>query len=200
MKIIKIDKSISTVDDICVLSKRMRGIKKIESTQPINKTLFDFSQLLSNQGIKWALCGGLSLGLYTRPRGTDDIDIIIENESDIDNVVRITKSIFKKTRDHALVHRQLGVEVELLTSNFINISNHIIQMAINTAQVVSLNTATLPVVSREGLVALKLNRSNTQDIADIESLLKNNDVDVSKYNLPTKQIKILDNIRKRILQ
>jgi len=42
-------------------------------------------------------CCGLAVGYHARPRGTDDIDIIINNEDDLEKIVSITSSLFKRT-------------------------------------------------------------------------------------------------------
>ena len=197
MKILKIDKAISVVDDVLLLSQRMHGLSKIASN-PIHKTLVDLAKLLGNN-IGWALCGGLSVGIYARPRGTDDVDILIESDIAIDNVVRLTQSVFRHNRFHALVHKQTGVEVDLVTPEFVKVDPSIVSTAIRTAIIVTLGGVNVLTVTQEGLVALKLGRGITQDIADVESVLKrHNNLDLSQYVLGKKEKKLLEEIKKRI--
>ena len=53
-------------------------------------------------------------------------------------------------------------------------------------------------VSREGLVALKLSRGKYIDLADIESIVTKGMVDVSSYPLTEKQREILKKIENNL--
>ena len=198
MKILKIDKAIAVADEVYMLSQRMHGFNKFASNQPLHKTLFDLSGLLQNK-IKWALCGGLAIGAYANPRGTQDIDIVLENDAIIDTVVKLTQSLFRHHRFHALVHKQTGVEVDLVTPEFIKVDLSIVLKAIDTASIINLGGSNVPIVTKSGLVALKLGRASAYDIGDIESIIKNNnDIYLSQYKLGEKENKLFEEIKKRI--
>jgi hypothetical protein len=198
MKILKIDKAIAVVDEVYMLSQKMHGFYQFASNQPLHKTLFDLSELLQNK-IKWALCGGLAIGAYTNPRGTEDVDIILENDAIIDTVVQLTQSLFRHNRFHALVHKQTGVEVDLVTPEFIKVDLSIVLKAIATASIINLGGIKVPIVTKAGLVALKLGRASAYDIGDIESIIKNNnDIDLSQYSLGEKEKKLFEDIKKKV--
>jgi len=198
MKILKIDKAISIADDVCMLSQRMRGLNKLASNQPLHQTLKDLAVLLNNY-TKWALCGALAVGVRAKPRGTQDVDIVLENDGVIDIVVRLSQSLFKHSRIHALTHKRIGVEVDLVTPEFIKVDPSIVSTAINTATIVNLGGVSVPTVTKEGLVALKLGRGSSYDIGDIEAIIKNNpNIDLSQYVLGEKEKKLFEEIKKRV--
>lgn len=190
MKTLKLNKVLSTVDDVCSLTKTGSG--------SISASIEDLARLLSNK-VKWCLCGGLAVGVHARPRGTDDIDILLETDDILNYIYNITSTRFRKTTDHIVTHRQYGVSVDLVTPSFVKVDPAIIHMAIETATSFLVNKVSIPVVTREGLVALKLNRGKYIDLADIESILKNGGkVDVSAYPLTGKQLQILKTIEDSI--
>ena len=198
MKILKIDKVISVADEVLLLSQGMRGLNKFSSNQPLRQTLKDLATLL-NGSVKWTLCGGLAVGVRARPRGTDDVDILIENDATINKVAILSQSLFKHNRLHALVHKKIGVEVDLVTPEFIKVDSSIVLTAIDTATIANLGGVSVPTITTDGLIALKLGRSSTQDIADIESVVKNNkNIDLSQYNLGEKENKLFEDIKKRV--
>jgi len=198
MKFIEIDEVIGVADEIGLLSNKMRCLNKIGS-HPLHATLLQLSLLLNNK-IKWALCGGLAVGLHAKPRGTQDVDILLESDAAIDEVVKLTQSSFRHTRAHALVHKQIGTEVDLVTPEFIKVDSPIISAVINAALVVSFDSTTIPVVNSDGLVALKLGRGSLQDVADIEAIIKNNNIDLSQYNLGTKEKNLFEDIKKKVTE
>ena len=198
MKIIQIDKSIGIADDVLLLSQRMRGLNKLASNQPLHETLKDLAVLL-NGHVKWALCGGLAVGVRAKPRGTEDVDIVIENDLTINTVVKLSQSIFKHNRAHALVHKKLGVEVDLVTPEFIKVDTSIVLTAIDTATIANLGGISVPTITQEGLIALKLGRGSTQDIADVESVIRTGEnIDLSQYKLGEKEKKFFEEIKNRV--
>ena len=130
-------------------------------------------------GIDYALCGGLALAIYARPRATLDIDILIEVEAlsqaedaasalgftlhaapmEFQNgkvkIVRLTK-VYKDTGE-ALV-------LDLL------IVTPAIRNAWESRRAVDWEEGPLKVVSPEGLIFLKSLRRSGQDNDDIEYL------------------------------
>lgn len=198
MKILKIDKAINVADDVLFLSQRMRGVNKFASSHPLYQALKDLAILL-NGHVKWALCGGLAVGVRAKPRGTQDVDIVIANDGAIDDVVKLVQFMFRHNRLHALTHKKLGVEVDLVTPEFIKVDSSIVATAIDTATITNLGGVNVPTVTTNGLIALKLGRGSTQDIADVESVIKNNhDLDLSQYNLNEKEKKLFEEIKNRV--
>jgi hypothetical protein len=185
----KITKILATVDDIRLLTKKGSGY-------PISTTIEDLAKILSNK-VKWCLCGGLAVGVHARPRGTDDVDILLMDDSVLLYVYSITSSHFKKLSDHMIIHKKNGVEVDLVTPEYINVNSQIVHKAIETSKVSTIGNVSIPVVTREGLVALKLCRGKYIDLADIESIVKNGQVNVSDYQLTKEQISKLNEIQNK---
>lgn len=159
----------------------LRNFWKTASNSYLSLAISDFVKLVDNR-IEYALCGGLVVGLYGRARGTDDIDILIKNESDIEIIIGLVGNIFKRHRKHAIIHIRTGVEIELLTSDFINVDSSIVNVAIDNAVIKSVGNINIPVITKEFLVILKLQRANEYDIGDIKNILRNNTIDLSKFN------------------
>jgi len=193
----KLTKILNIIDDVIVLSKSMLSEESIE--KPIQQTLIDLASLLQNS-IPWALCGGIAVGVRAKPRGTEDIDILLKSDSEIDSIVSLTKSLFKHSRLHALTHKKYGVEVDLVTPEFVKVKDSIVLKVLETSDIFNLTNTKIPTVSAAGLIALKLGRASAQDIADIESIIKKHDnIDLTEYDLSPEQIKILLSIRTSVL-
>lgn len=185
-----LSKILSKVDDIRLLTT----LTKTASGLPISDTIQDLSKLLSNK-VEWALCGGLAVGVHSRPRGTDDVDILLTGDSVLTYLYNLTSISFKKSTDHIIIHRQTSVSVDLVTPEYINVSSEIVHKAIQTAKSHVVGKVSIPVVNRDGLVALKLSRGKYIDLADIESIIRTNGkIDVSTYPLNDKQLETLKRI------
>lgn len=192
MNISKLQKTLKVADDVRNLWKQAGGM-------PLSQAISDLANSMNGSIIKWALCGGLAVGVHARPRGTDDIDVIISGEDGIYPFMIRTVNSFKKTRDHAIIHKSTGVEVEVLTPEFLKINPAIIQSAINKSNLVSIGSVSIPVVNRDGLVALKLCRGSYQDMADIESIIRmDGEVDLSDYPLENKSLELMETIKNKI--
>jgi len=184
-----------TLEDTLRIAGVVTGLYKIGSANgsELSTALEDFAA--ETIDVNWALIGGLAVGFHSRPRGTQDVDILLKSGGDIDKLVHMLKS-FKRHRSHAFEHKKTGVEVEVLTPEFLNIDSSIVSKAIETSEKHNLKGSQVPVVSKAGLVALKLQRGKRQDLADIESVLsKDRSIDCSEYNLTEEQKKTLEEIR-----
>lgn len=152
---------------------RLRDLIKMNGPNDGTRTLFesvlpneilvalrDWSQKVSEP----VLIGGIALSYYTKPRATDDLDYLFLSDERIPP--KVTK--FKRVRDHAFHHEKTHVEIEVLTPSFLGISEDLVKQVYATAKV----SDKVLVASPEGLVALKLQRGELQDYADIVALLK----------------------------
>ena len=108
--------------------------------------------LLSANGISYALCGGLAVGVYGFVRATVDIDLLINAEDE--------------ERVYAAVERLGYVMLDLL------LVTPAYQHVWDTRRQLQWNGRELWVVSPQGLIALKKSRSSPIDLADIEKLEK----------------------------
>lgn len=180
MKLDGLHEAVRAADEVRSLTEGSSNVLRV--------ALSDLASCLKGS-IKWALMGGLAVGFRARPRGTQDIDVYLIGESDIDQIVALTRGKFKRHRPHALQHLSSGVEVELLTPEFLGHDPSLVSKVISTATVEDLGGVEVPVVSRGGLVAAKLNRLSRQDAADIEAIVKaGGPVDLSEYPIDQKKL------------
>ena len=132
---------------------------------------------LDDERIDYALCGALALAVHGAPRATKDIDIIARPE-DAERLRAVVRSIgftfealpmeftgsgITVQRFTKLVEgRPLMLDVLWLTAK--------LQSVWDDRQRVAWNEGTLSVVSRDGLITLKLTAGRAQDLVDIQSL------------------------------
>ena len=114
-------------------------------------------------GKNCVLIGGLALSFYTKPRYTQDVDVLFLHDTDIPK----EKVGFKRTRPHSFLELETHVEVETLSSSYLSLPSGLAAKVFSTA----ISHGEWLVASREALIALKLQRASRQDLADIEKIL-----------------------------
>jgi len=168
----------------------------------VRRAFFDFLRLIDDEN--FVLIGGLALGCWGVSRETDDIDIAILSENDINDVAQKTKSKFKRTRAHALEHKTIGVEIEFITSTHIKVSIDLIKKTIQHAKIEDINGRRFKIARPKYLIALKLGRAmdkndlikGYRDKSDILGLTDNYGRFDLKGLVPTEQIKFYENLIK----
>ena len=143
---------------------------------------YEFRRLiaaLNEHKIDYALCGGLAMAVYDRPRATVDIDILILSES-LDLVIPIARTLGYDIRGLDMTFSNGAIEIRRV-SKIHQTSGHVLSLdlLIVTAATQKVwdsrveadwEDGTLSVVSSEGLIALKKFRNSPQDLADIVAL------------------------------
>ena len=134
---------------------------------------------LDNQGVRYALVGGVAMAFYTEPRFTRDIDLLVEVE-DFDKV----KSILEKDgflesaspwtfRNVAIeLHRFLKVtneEDEMLIDILVAKDEEVRKVIQNAVEAES-EEGRVMLANKKDLIWLKRRRDSKQDQADIEKL------------------------------
>jgi hypothetical protein len=107
-----------------------------------------------------------------------DVDVLFLTDDSIPKEV----SGFKRTRPSAFQHNKTHVEIELVTSLLIGISQELTQKVFDTAMI----SDNVKIASPSALVALKLHRFNRQDQADIEELMNHYNIDLQDWPLSEK--------------
>ena len=138
-----------------------RTLEQSTLVPELAKTLKDWAK--GTEGTKPVIIGGLALSFHSKPRYTQDIDLLFLQPSDVPDAV----PGFKKTRGHAFEHRETGVEIEVLDPQFINVSKHVVEHVYETAKEDPMG---FKIPTREALIVLKLHRFKKQDEADIHAL------------------------------
>ena len=134
---------------------------------------------LDERQVDYALCGGIAMAVYDHPRATVDIDLLIVSESldgvmelarDLDYTIRGLDKTFAKgaieirrvSKTDKATGRVLSLDLLLVTPE--------IRPVWESRVEADWEGGKLSVVSREGLISLKLMRSSPQDLADIQAL------------------------------
>jgi len=115
------------------------------------------SEALTNLGVPHALVGGLAVGLHGHPRATKDVDFIVGVEA-----FATTKPLLTFREELAGVVRW-GV-VDLIAA--------LPEDPPLAAELEAGRPGTVPVVGIEVLVLMKMRASRSQDLADVEALVR----------------------------
>lgn len=122
---------------------------------------------LNERQIDYALCGGLAMAIYDRPRATVDIDLLIDASS-LDELLKLAAKLDYTIR--GLDMRFAKGAVEIRRSLDLLLVTPELRPVWESRVTANWEGGTLSVVSREGLISLKRKRGSAQDIADIEVL------------------------------
>ncbi|MDP2344177.1 MAG: hypothetical protein Q8O67_24680 [Deltaproteobacteria bacterium] len=114
-------------------------------------------------GIRHALCGGLAVGAYARPRATRDIDFLVGEEAYVHHGLLVTMHPAFPTRAG-----DVQVDAVPLLPNLVSLE------PLLTSSEKSLG---VPVISALGLVAMKLVAGRMKDRGDVVALVESGAVD-----------------------
>ena len=150
------------------------------------KELKNLSAKLDQVGIDYALCGGLALAVYARPRATLDIDIMVDSGSLSKTKQAVEELGFAFSAVPMEFHGG-AVQMHRLTKIDKDSGEHLIldllivtpetQKAWDSRLTVEWEGGPLKVVSPQGLILLKSLRKSGQDKDDIEYLRSITDED-----------------------
>ena len=144
------------------------------------------TQKLDQAGIDYALCGGLAIAIYAKPRATLDIDIMVQPDyfSETKKVAKelgyTMTSAMMEFNDGAVKLQRLS-KVDKSSGEYFILDLLIVTPEIKKAwddrKTIEWEGNTLKVISPEALILLKSLRNSGQDKEDIEYLrsLKNED-------------------------
>jgi hypothetical protein len=134
---------------------------------------------LDKHEIDYALCGGIAMAIYDRPRATVDIDLLIVADS-LDKVIEVAKALAYTIRgldmtfanDTIEIRRVSKIDPEtgfVLSLDMLLVTPRIQQIWDSRVQA-NWEGGKLSVVSQDGLIALKRLSGRPQDLADISAL------------------------------
>jgi len=150
------------------------------------KELKRLTQNLDKAGIDYALCGGLAIAIYARPRATLDIDIIVQPDyfSETKKVAQelgyTMSSAMMEFNDGAVKLQRLS-KLDKATGEYYVLDLLLVtpetKRAWDDRTTIEWEGYPLKVVSPQGLILLKSLRNSGQDKDDIEYLrsLENED-------------------------
>jgi hypothetical protein len=127
--------------------------------------------------VEYALCGALALAVHGAPRATKDIDVIARRE-DAERIRAIAKQTGFVFEALPMEFSGSGIEVQRFTKLVegrplmldVLWVNPKLQAVWDDRQRVAWSEGMLSVVSRDGLITLKLTAGRAQDLVDIQSL------------------------------
>ncbi len=137
-------------------------------------------QALEAAGIPYALCGGLALMVYQRPRATVHIDLILPSEVTETCITAVTPLGFR-AHPRPIRFDASGIEIvrfykvdpggpDVLTLDCLLTTHPTITEAWRNRVRVPFEDGAVWVVSVEGLIALKRLRGSPMDLLDIQAL------------------------------
>ena len=131
---------------------------------------------LEGGGVDYALCGGVALAIHGAPRATQDIDLLLRPE-DIDSLRAVARRCgftlesfpmdFASGLTIQRFTKLIGDQPLMLDVLFVAGP---LEKVWADRQVAELEGGQVRVVSREGLIALKLAAGRPQDVADVKRL------------------------------
>lgn len=147
----------------------------------------------------YVLIGGYALKYYLKPRYTEDIDLIFLSFDEIPEKV----NKFRRNRSHSFEHIKYGVEIELLTPEYINVDKTVFEEIFKNSKM----SDGINIASPESLIALKLYRFNESDKNDIINLYKycvenQIEIDLTPYGISDDRLeefeKLVSNLNENI--
>ena len=136
--------------------------------------------------LEYALCGGLALAVYARPRATLDIDIMVDPSS-FPKIMAAAEELGYRAKGEPLefhdsdvrIQRLLKIEEESRDTLVLDLvlSTPATQEAWESRRTVEWRHGSLKVVSPRGLILLKSLRGSGQDQDDIDFLRTIDDED-----------------------
>lgn len=146
------------------------------------RELADLLGAFEQDQLDYALCGALALAVHGHPRATRDIDLLALPE-DLDRITRAARRSGYTLEALPMTFASTGIKVKRLSK--------IVEGKPLMLDVLLVNDDLRPiwegrieapwaegrifVVSREGLISLKLTAGRAQDLADVERLAKAGD-------------------------
>jgi len=134
---------------------------------------------LDENGIDYALCGGLAMAVHGLPRATVDIDLLVRVEK-LEEAKSVVRTLGYTIEAQPMSFHKGAIEIrrlskidpsdgDLLMIDFLLVTPAVAEAWDNRIRVASARGSVF-VVSREGLIALKSLRRSGQDLDDIERL------------------------------
>ncbi len=141
--------------------------------------LRELVEQLKEHEIDYALCGGLAMAVYDRPRATIDIDMLVLSDS-LEELLPMVARLGYNVRGKDLSFANGAIEIrriskidaasgDLLSLDLLLVTPEI-RSIWESRTAAKWEGGKLSVVSRSGLISLKRLRASGQDLDDIKAL------------------------------
>ena len=134
-------------------------------------------QAFEQRGVEYAVCGGVALAIHGVPRATKDIDVMgrLTDRDVIREVARNSGFVFESL---PMTFSSSGVTIQRFTKILdgqplmldVLFADGPLEAVWETRQRMAWQGGQLTVVSREGLITLKLAAGRPQDLVDVQRL------------------------------
>ena len=141
--------------------------------------LKNLAQKLDQKGIDYALCGGLAIAIYAKPRATLDIDIMVAPDF-LSEAKAMALELGFAMSAMPMEFKGGAVKIHRLTKIDKDLGEHLVldllivtpetRKAWDERRIIEWEGGSLKVVSPQGLILLKSLRGSGQDQDDIEYL------------------------------
>jgi hypothetical protein len=146
------------------VTKRPNLLRALDVTSPeIATAVREGSRALKAAGVRHALCGGIAVGAYGKPRATKDVDFLVGEEAFVKHGVLVTMNPGVPTKVGAVPVDSVPLEPHLRA----------LESVLESPE----ESEGIPIVSVEALIAMKLVAGRLQDQADIAALVEGGAVD-----------------------
>ena len=135
-------------------------------------------EALDAGGIQYAIAGGVAVSIYTTPRATEDIDLVI-SAANLDRALPVLGALGFQRGGSPMAVAQGRLRIQRLTKitgsdllplDLLLADSPQLEEVLRTRQQLDWGGKRLWIVSIEGLRALKRLRASPQDLADLEAL------------------------------
>ena len=133
---------------------------------------------LETRGIPYAIAGGIAVSIFTTPRATEDIDLVI-SATDLDRALGTLEPLGFRRGGPPMSVAQRTLRIQRLTKiagsdllplDLLLADSPQLEEVLRARQQLDWGGKRLWIVSIEGLRALKRLRGSPQDLADLEAL------------------------------
>lgn len=136
------------------------------------------AEALDRAGVPYALAGGLAVSIYTAPRATEDIDLMIDQQH-LDQAIRAVEPLGFRVagRPMRVAGGQLEIQrltkvdgADLLPLDLLSVRDAALASMVADRTERTLDGQRVSIVSLRALRALKRLRGSTRDHADLEAM------------------------------
>jgi hypothetical protein len=155
----------------------------VDIARNLFETLKSLCALLNDARIDYCLVGGLAVAILSKPRATEDIDLLILiGEQEKSSITALMKQKFEIINDQKVMHFENatiwrvilgspdGDKNGLVVVDFLLADREIYRAAVNNPVKLIYDNVTIPVAAPECLIKIKELSNRPQDLIDIASL------------------------------
>jgi len=152
----------------------------MEIARGLIETLKKLCLVFNEAQVKFCLIGGLAVGILTRPRATEDIDLLVLiDESKKETIGKLIRNNFEIIQDHNLMRfKEATIWRIVIKDAFTNDSglviidlvfadNEIYEKAVQDIITIQIDEVDIPVVKPENLIRIKRLSNRPRDLLDI---------------------------------